>query len=54
MIVYGSETCWKCKQKCKELDSKGIIYTYIDIASLDKDSINILCNTYGTNLPIII
>jgi len=54
MIVYGTESCWKCKQKCKELDIQGIIYTYIDINTLDNNTINTICNTYGTNLPIII
>ena len=56
VLVFGKKTCENCTKKIKELEEKGIIYTYYDLdtaggmakaASLDLLSEN-------KDLPIVV
>ena len=53
--VYGSENCFKCKQKVAQLKAEGKDFEYINIATLSKEELEKIIETVQSNtLPIVI
>lgn len=53
--IYGSENCPACKEKTKELDEKGINYTYLDVSNFSKEEIKEITEKTGQmSLPIVV
>lgn len=44
IMFYSLSTCPACKKAKQFLDSKGVVYEYIEIDKLSKDEQNNLCN----------
>lgn len=54
-IVYGSETCHKCKILVKKYEEEKVDFEYVDVATLsNKELIDVSKESNTMSLPIVL